>query len=308
MLRLRIVTGAALAIGALAVILRAPPFVFAILLLACAAVGLREWSSLCRFKSRLAKASYVGVCLAAIVAPWAAAAPPAFVLMPACAFWAAAAAFVLSYPSGAALARHRAVLAAAGALVFAGAWHGLMALFFEGQAPGVAQLLARGEPADAVELASPQPGLEELRDGAQPALGSPPAGQWLVVWLIFVACITDTAAYFTGRTCGRHRLAPAVSPAKTWEGFAGGLAVGALSGTALAWALGWHPLATWLGAAVAVALLAVVGDLFESAIKRATGVKDSGALLPGHGGVLDRIDSILATSPAFALWALAVVV
>ena len=98
-------------------------------------------------------------------------------------------------------------------------------------------------------------------------------------------------------------MAPNVSPAKTWEGFAGGVFTGVLTGTLLAWWLDWGPLGQWLALAFGLALIAVVGDLFESAVKRARGVKDSGALLPGHGGVLDRIDSALAAAPAFALWA-----
>jgi phosphatidate cytidylyltransferase len=113
--------------------------------------------------------------------------------------------------------------------------------------------------------------------------------------------IADTAAYFVGRAFGRHRLAPSISPAKTWEGAAGGL-IGALAyaiicGTFIE-GLAWAP---YLAAAALLAVLSIVGDLFESAAKRQAGVKDSGALLPGHGGLLDRIDSAVATLPLAAL-------
>jgi len=120
----------------------------------------------------------------------------------------------------------------------------------------------------------------------------------LVLVLIWVA---DSAAYFVGRTWGRHKLAPAISPGKSWEGVAGGL------GGALAYAIilgfftqgvAWVP---FLAAAAVLFMISIVGDLFESAVKRQAGVKDSGTLLPGHGGVLDRIDSTTATLPLAAL-------
>jgi phosphatidate cytidylyltransferase len=118
-----------------------------------------------------------------------------------------------------------------------------------------------------------------------------------VLVLVWVA---DSAAYFVGRAWGRRRLAPAVSPAKTWEGAAGGVCA------ALVYAIicrrffddaGWAP---YLAAAAVLAVLSIVGDLFESAAKRRAGVKDSGALLPGHGGILDRIDSATAVLPVAA--------
>lgn len=129
------------------------------------------------------------------------------------------------------------------------------------------------------------------------------AGRLLgVLALVWVA---DSAAYFVGRAWGRRRLAPSISPGKTWEGAAGGL------GGALLYAIickrffgeiGWAP---YLAAAALLAALSIVGDLFESAAKRRAGVKDSGALLPGHGGILDRIDSATAVLPLAALlWAL----
>lgn len=123
--------------------------------------------------------------------------------------------------------------------------------------------------------------------------------------------VADTAAYFAGRRFGRHKLAPAISPGKTWEGV-----YGALAGT-LAYAVfcattvtqlreaisgvAWLP---YLLAATGLCGLSILGDLFESALKRQAGAKDSGTLLPGHGGVLDRIDSAVATLPVAAgLWA-----
>ena len=126
--------------------------------------------------------------------------------------------------------------------------------------------------------------------------------------------IADTAAYFAGRAFGRRKLAPAISPGKTWEGVYGALAAVAAYALAL-WPAarraggfddsGIAPLAGWIAAALVLAALSVVGDLFESLLKRQAGVKDSGSILPGHGGILDRIDALLAAMPAAALLSLA---
>ena len=119
---------------------------------------------------------------------------------------------------------------------------------------------------------------------------------WLVVALVGT-WICDTAAYFVGCTLGRRKLAPVISPKKTWEGAAGGLVAGAASVAALgAWLLG---LSVWQGMLFGIALVAAatVGDLAESVIKRQVGVKDSGNMIPGHGGMLDRIDSLLFVIP-----------
>lgn len=118
------------------------------------------------------------------------------------------------------------------------------------------------------------------------------------VWL------ADTAAYFSGRAFGRHKLAPAISPGKTWEGaIGGGLAVviyGFVLSPQLPAVLSWNvPLLFFV--LVSMAAISIVGDLFESLLKRQTGLKDSSNVLPGHGGVLDRIDSLTSTLPLVAL-------
>jgi len=119
-----------------------------------------------------------------------------------------------------------------------------------------------------------------------------------------VAWIADTAAYFAGRRWGRHRLAPSISPGKTWEGAGGGL-IGAAAYAMILSILfaGFQGtrMAAFLGAAALLVMVSIAGDLFESAVKRQAGVKDSGAILPGHGGMLDRIDSATAVLPVAAL-------
>jgi len=123
------------------------------------------------------------------------------------------------------------------------------------------------------------------------------------LWLILLFLITgmsDTCAYYTGRAIGRHKLCPSISPGKTIEGFIGGL-VGA---TASAIVLGHYlfpELRSFVigSAAVILACLGVLGDLIESVLKRALSVKDSGSILPGHGGILDRMDSMLLTAPFY---------
>jgi phosphatidate cytidylyltransferase len=119
-----------------------------------------------------------------------------------------------------------------------------------------------------------------------------------------VAWIADTAAYFAGRRWGRHKLAPSISPGKTWEGAAGGLigaAAYAIILSILFAGMQGMWMAAFLGAAALLVAVSIVGDLFESAAKRQAGVKDSGTILPGHGGMLDRIDSATAVLPVAAL-------
>jgi len=130
-----------------------------------------------------------------------------------------------------------------------------------------------------------------------------PSGHvWLLVALVIVWA-ADTGAYFAGRKFGRHKLSPRISPNKTIEGLVGGAIAGVLVGVAggaiAGTAVPKLPLVAL--AALVVVLFSVVGDLFESLLKRHAGVKDSGNLIPGHGGLLDRMDSVLAALPAFVL-------
>jgi phosphatidate cytidylyltransferase len=127
-----------------------------------------------------------------------------------------------------------------------------------------------------------------------------PNGQLLLLYLLVLIAAADVGAYFGGRRYGRRKLAPQVSPGKTWEGFAFGM-LAATSVGALGVLMFEVPLWPWLFLCELVALASVLGDLTESMFKRHVGLKDSGALLPGHGGVLDRIDSLTAAAPTFLL-------
>jgi phosphatidate cytidylyltransferase len=137
------------------------------------------------------------------------------------------------------------------------------------------------------------------------------ASPWLLLAIAALVWVADIAAYFAGRKFGRRKLAPAISPGKSWEGVYGGLVGVTLYGIVLSWiahayatpisslfapALGIPVIACMLG----LAALSVIGDLFESWMKRGAGLKDSSALLPGHGGILDRIDALTSTLPVAA--------
>jgi phosphatidate cytidylyltransferase len=127
-----------------------------------------------------------------------------------------------------------------------------------------------------------------------------PEGQLLLLYLLVLIAAADVGAYFGGRRYGRRKLAPHVSPGKTWEGFAAGMLAAAAVGAAGALMFA-KPFWPWLFLCELVALVSVIGDLTESMFKRHVGLKDSGSLLPGHGGVLDRIDSLTAAAPTFLL-------
>jgi phosphatidate cytidylyltransferase len=271
MLATRIVTAAVLIPLVLAALFLLAPQPFALVLLAVALAAAHEWTRLAGFPPAWAWL-FLGVTLLAGLAllfgpagfaqRW-----PTHVVVAVCgtatAFWILIASpwVVWRWP-----AQAPAVMALAGWVVLIGAWTAI------------------------VELQSRSP--------------------WLVLAAMAVVWIADTAAYFSGRAFGRRKLAPQISPGKTWEGVYGALAAVALYAAILvplAGAAGFRgradalTFALWLALALALAGISVIGDLFESLLKRHAGVKDSGRLLPGHGGLLDRTDALLAAMPPAAL-------
>ena len=168
---------------------------------------------------------------------------------------------VIAFPAGRGLWQRPAARALAGLLMLLPAWAGLVLL--------------------------------QARDG----------GAWLVLWTMVLVWGADIGAYFAGHAFGRRRLAPEVSPGKTLEGLAGGVLAALVLSAILAGAAGYgvDSLGWLIVASVAVIAASVVGDLMESLVKRVAGVKDSGALLPGHGGILDRVDAVLAAAPVAAV-------
>jgi len=166
-----------------------------------------------------------------------------------------------------------------------------------------------------VPLFSRSPLEQSLRDGAMTLFGVLylgftlgtlsmtrllPEGEWLIFFLLLVTWASDTGAYYAGTLCGRHPLAPRISPKKTIEGLVGGLISAIIVGYVARW---WFlPGLSGLDCLILAILLTFTGlwgDLTESVMKRSVGVKDSGGILPGHGGMLDRLDSLLFAAPAF---------
>ena len=274
MLATRIATAAVLIPIVLAALFLLPPRIFGVALLAVVVIAAYEWARLVGFKPRRSLLFVVGTFLLGFDLLFGAPGfadgwPPAVVLTvcgTATVFWVLVATpwIALAWPT-----RSQITLALVGWLVLIAAWLAL------------------------VELQARSP--------------------WLVLAAMAIVWIADTAAYFAGRAFGRHKLAPHVSPGKTWEGVMGaliGVAIYALALVPFAARAGFHgsvdaaTIALWLVFVAALAAVSVVGDLFESMLKRHAGVKDSGHLLPGHGGVLDRTDALLAAMPPAALAAL----
>ena len=129
------------------------------------------------------------------------------------------------------------------------------------------------------------------------------AGPGVLLALLAVVWMADVAAYFSGKAFGRHKLAPSISPGKTWEGAIGAGVGVALYGLAVRAGVAYEPVAVhfWILGLLTVTAISIVGDLFESMLKRQAGIKDSSNVLPGHGGVLDRIDSLTSTLPVVTL-------
>jgi phosphatidate cytidylyltransferase len=135
----------------------------------------------------------------------------------------------------------------------------------------------------------------------QPALG-----RETIVWIVLCIWATDTGAYVVGRAAGGAKLAPRISPSKTWSGLVGGMAWAAVASAAVGYAFGLGETISLAMIGAGLAVVGQIGDLLESAAKRSAGMKDSGTLIPGHGGLLDRVDGLVAVLVAVALVRLAV--
>ena len=129
----------------------------------------------------------------------------------------------------------------------------------------------------------------------------PGSGRETVLWIVAIVWATDIGAYFLGTIAGGVKLAPRISPGKTWSGLIGGMCWAAVASAAMGWAFGQGAIFGLAAIGVVLAIVAQIGDLLESATKRDAGVKDSGHLIPGHGGILDRIDGLIAVLVVVAL-------
>lgn len=229
-----------------------------------------EWANLSGFVSRIGRSLYIASCgLVMAFVAWQSgllAEHNVLVLrdifVAACLWWAIALLWVKSYPTSAGLWGSKVARSVMGLLVLVPAWLALSYLRYL------------------------------------------PEGIYLILVVIGLVVAADVGAYFTGRAFGKAKLAPAVSPGKSWAGFWGGLA-SCVSLMAILWQVWPGGMPIGLVAALCLALItglaSVLGDLLESMVKRHRGIKDSGNLLPGHGGIMDRIDSITAAAPVFAL-------
>lgn len=259
MLRTRIVTALIVAPLAVAAIYLLPAVWFAAAYGLVAALGAYEWGGLIGLRRMGSRIAYAALFVVAAGLTWWLDGGFAVAAWVGSAVWLVAAALVLSYPATASVLREPWSNGILGLVILWAAWSAVVDV--------------RGEP------------------GAGGA-------NW-VMWMLLLVWSADVGAYFAGRRFGRRKLAPAVSPGKTWEGAAGGMLLSlALCGGGL---LVLDFPAWWLLAVAGLVVVSIFGDLFESVVKRVRGVKDSSNLLPGHGGILDRIDSLLAVLPVFAL-------
>ena len=263
-LRQRVLTAVAIVVPLVLLILLAPPWLFGLFILLIVGAGAREWAQLAGFASpvsRVAFAASIPGLLALLMLMW--------------------------WTTGWSV-WHLAVLSVA--LV----WWLFVFVFLPSYSPGLSQ-----RPSGRILLRAA--GLLTLVPAGMALLWLHDQAPALVLYLIALVAAADTGAYFVGRQFGRSKLAPEISPGKTREGLFGALFAAILVALLAAWLFGLAQLdALVFGLlGVVVAMVSVAGDLQESVLKREAGAKDSGTLLPGHGGILDRVDSLTAAAPVF---------
>lgn len=271
MLKQRVITGIILAVCFISALFALPSIGFTLVMGGVVAYASWEWSRLAGLKAIVPRFLYVlaVVCLGAVLAVYLGFDSASlltenfrFLLVLACTWWALALLWVQGYPSSAIL------------------WGRCWASLLMGFLVLLPMWLALG-------------GIMALRSGSL-----------LLLSVILLVALADIGAYFVGRTMGCTKLAVEVSPGKTWEGLLGGQLsiIIAVTIAALIMDVGAVKLGYWLLVALATGLASVLGDLLESMVKRQAGVKDSGTILPGHGGILDRIDGWTAALPVYALF------
>lgn len=261
---IRIVTGLPLALFAVFVTLYLPAPWFATLLMLVMLLGLYEWNNLCK----QSMGWFCGAALGMVTAGWQCLSMPG-VLIVTCmvlsVFWGCQIYYLKRHGLSESFSGPWNIFL--GTLILSGAWG---ALVFAHQ--------------------------------------QPETGAWLTLGILMIVWSADSFAYFTGKFIGQRKLAPEISPGKTIEGVLGGVSgacIVALVFAHFVFQFSWSEwrLWLWLLAAFCASLISVVGDLYQSRLKRVAGVKDSGSLLPGHGGILDRIDGLTAAAPVFvSIW------
>lgn len=264
MLKQRIITAAILLPVALIGFFLLEGLAFALFIGVVVSLGAWEWARMAGCVGQPARVGYALLVAALLAVLYVLPVLAPWLLTVSVFWWLAATALVLSYPDSQRHWRGRIGSLAIGLLILLPAWQALL------------------------------------------VLKQWPQGNWLIVAVMVLVWVADIGAYFSGRRFGRRKLAPQVSPGKSWEGLVGGLLASLLVTLGVGLYHGWpaRELVLALLGATLVVLISVVGDLTESMFKRSAGIKDSSQLLPGHGGVMDRIDSLTAAVPVFAvlLW------
>lgn len=264
MLRQRVVTALVLAPLAIAGVLLLPNGWFALALAGIFLLAAHEWAGFAGFSSKGQHVAFIVIMAAALVGLW------------------------LLFDSG---------VSAIPLLIFAALWwllNGLRLVRIR-QIKPVSDVDPRAALSGLLALSSAWIGLVSIHDM--------PKGPYLLLSLLLLIWIADIGAYFAGRRWGGRKLAPQISPGKTWAGVYGALAGAAVWSVALGLLLdlSWQWMPGFMALCLSVVAISIIGDLYESKLKRQRGLKDSGRLLPGHGGVMDRIDSLSAAIPLFAL-------
>jgi phosphatidate cytidylyltransferase len=281
LLKQRIITALILAPLAIAAIFYMSLENFSILIMAVMAIGAWEWGPLMGFENKRRRIAFVITTIILICAIWYYFPLMSFwnnqdqlqstiqsILWIAVAWWLVSAALTFLYPRYSSFwSSHRSIRGVFGWLTLVPTW--------------LAFVVLRSNDYNA----------------------DPYQGAQLIMFLFLMVWSADVGAYFVGKAIGKHKLMPNVSPGKTMEGFIGGVIFAcilvAIAGANLAW--NQQQFILVIGVTVVITTISVLGDLNESMFKRQAGIKDSGTILPGHGGILDRIDSLTATAPIYAL-------